>query len=82
MKLAVELKAFKDESLNSWLIRSSIANGSDPKSFYIALLGRYKAWNKDIDRYLPPEQAQKLSRLTLLNQQQIHNLTLEPYVKR
>ena len=82
MKLAVEIKAFKDESLNSWLIRSSIANGSDPKSFYIALLDRYRAWNKDIDRYLPQEQAKQLSRLTSLDQQQIHNLTIEPYIKK
>lgn len=82
MRLAIEPKVFKDESLSSWLIRSSIANGSDPKSFHIALLGRYKAWNKDIDRYLPAKQAQQLSKLTSLNQQQIHNLTLEPYIQK
>jgi len=82
MKLAIEPKAFKDESLNSWLIRSSIANGSDPKSFYIALLNKYKAWNKDIDRYLPQKQAQLLSRQTSLSPEQIHNLTLEPHIQK
>ena len=82
MKLAVEPKVFNDESLSSWLTRSSIANGSDPKSFYIALFDKYRVWNKDIDRYLPQEQAQQLSKLTSLDQQQIHNLTLEPYIKK
>jgi len=82
MKLAIEPKVFNDESLNSWLIRSSIANGSDPKSFYLALFDKYGAWNKDIDRYLPQEQTQQLSKLTSLDQHQIHNLTLEPYIKK
>lgn len=82
MKLAIEPKAFIDESLNSWLIRSSIANGSDPKSFYVALFNKYKAWYKDIDKYLPHEQTLQLSKLTSLDPQQVHNLTLEPHIKK
>ena len=82
MRLAIEPKAFSDESLNSWLIRSSIANGSDPRSFYIALWEEYKAWNKDLDKHLPKQQAYSLAKMTALTPEEIKNLTLEPYLQK
>lgn len=82
MKLAIEPKVFSDESLNSWLIRSSIANGSDPRSFYIALWEEYKAWNKDLDKHLPKQQAYSLAKMTALTPEEIKNLTLEPYLQK
>jgi len=82
MRLAIEPKAFSDESLNSWLIRSSIANGSDPRSFYIALWEDYKAWNKDLDKHLPKQQAYSLAKMTTLTPEEIKNLTLEPYLQK
>ncbi|MCF6340997.1 MAG: TniQ family protein [Sulfurimonas sp.] len=82
MKLAIEPKVFSDESLNSWLIRGSIANGSDPRSFYIALWEEYKAWNKDLDKHLPKQQAYSLAKMTALTPEEIKNLTLEPYLQK
>jgi len=82
MRLAIEPKAFSDESLNSWLIRSSIANGSDPRSFYLALWEEYKAWNKDLDKHIPKQQASSLAKMTTLSPQEIKNLTLEPYLQK
>ena len=82
MKLAVEPKVFKDESLSSWLIRSSIANGSDPRSFYLALWDKYKIWNKDLDKHISKQQAISLARMTALSPKEIINLTLEPYLQK
>lgn len=82
MHFAIELRPYKDETLTSWLIRNAIANGSDPRSFALAMFKKDSTWYRDIDRYLPPEKAIQISQLCSLSLQEIKTLTLEPLVQK
>lgn len=82
MHFAIELHPYEDETLTSWLIRNAIANGSEPRSFAIAVFKKDSTWYRDIDRYLPPEKAIRISRLCSLSLQEIRALTLEPLVQK
>lgn len=68
-----------DEILSSWLIRSSIRNGTDPIGFSEGIWLNQRIWTKDIDRYFPQEKIQYLAKNTSLSFSQIHDLTLEPF---
>ena len=82
MKFAIEAHPYKDETLTSWIIRNAIANGSDPRSFAIAVFKKDSTWYRDIDRYLPHDKAVQLSQLCTLSQKEIKALTLEPLIQR
>lgn len=81
MHFAIELHPYEDETLTSWLIRNAIANGSEPRSFAIAVFKKDSTWYRDIDRYLPNEKVLQLVRLCSLSQQEIKVLTLEPLIQ-
>ncbi|RLA82783.1 MAG: hypothetical protein DRG78_06200 [Epsilonproteobacteria bacterium] len=80
MKLAIELKPYFNETLTSWIIRNSIANGTDPKSFALSVFKTHSTWYKDIDRQISEEQLYLLCSVTSLTKQQIINLTLTSLV--
>ena len=82
MYFAIELKPYRNETFTSWFIRNSYANGSDPKSFALAIWRQDSTWYKDIDRYISDEKAIVLSKFCSLNISDIKNLTLESIVKR
>lgn len=82
MNFAIELHPYKNETLTSWIIRNAIANGSEPRSFAIAVFKKDSTWYRDIDRYLPHEKVVQLSRLCSLSQQEIRALTLESLIQR
>ena len=82
MHFAIELHPYKDETLTSWLIRNAIANGSEPRSFALAVFKKDSTWYRDIDRYLPPEKAIQISQLCSLSSEEIKALTLEPLVQK
>ncbi len=67
-----------DELLSSWLIRSSVLNGTDAIGFTEGIWFDERIWTKDIDRYFPREKIQYLEKNTPLSFSQIHDLTLEP----
>ncbi|MBK2258014.1 TniQ family protein [Francisella philomiragia] len=48
-KWPIILQFNKNESLSSWLIRNSIANGSDPINFTGAIWNNWRCWSIDID---------------------------------
>ena len=82
MKLAIECKPYPDETLTSWIIRNSAANGTDPKSFALSVFFTHSTWYKDIDRYIDYKQLIQLLRVTSLSKQDIRNLTLEDLIVR
>lgn len=67
-----------DELLSSWLIRSSIYNGTDPMGYAGGIWCDNRIWTKDIDRYISPEASSLLQRHTALSLSQIRDMTLEP----
>lgn len=82
MKIAIELHAYQDETLTSWLVRNAIANGSDPKSFALAVFKKDSTWYRDIDRYFPTERIMRISKLCSLSTREIKALTLEPLIQK
>jgi len=82
LKIPIELNPFPNEILSSWLIRNSIANGSDPSSWVSGVWFNFRAWTRDIDRHLPPDKINKLSKITSLTPEQIRNITLEPTIEK
>jgi len=82
LKIPIELNPFPDETLSSWLIRNSIASGSDPSSWVSGIWFNFRAWTRDIDRHLPLSKINKLSKITSLTQEQIRNMTLEPTIEK
>ena len=82
MHFAIELHPYEDETLTSWLIRNAIANGSEPRSFAIAVFKKDSTWYRDIDRYLLSEKAIQINQLCSLSLQEIKALTLEPLVQK
>ena len=82
MKIPIELKPFSDEILSSWLIRNSIACGSDPSSWVSGIWLNFRVWTRDIDRHLPTDKIIRLSKITSLSVKQIRNMTLEPIIEK
>ena len=81
MKIQIELEPNKDEILSSWLIRNSIANGSDPTSFMSGIWPNFRVWSRDIGRHLPSDKINSLSKVTSLSIEQIRDMTLEPIIE-
>lgn len=67
-----------NELLSSWIIRNSIMQGSDPMGWVYGFWGEWRAWTRDIDRYLPKERAVELSRFSRLSLESISEMTLTP----
>ena len=82
MNFAIEVHPYKDETLTSWIIRNAIANGSEPRSFAIAIFKKDSTWYQDIDRHLPLEKVMQLSKLCSLSPEEIRALTLESFIQR
>ena len=82
MKLAIECKPYTDETLTSWIIRNSIANGTDPKSFALSVFQTHSTWYKDIDRYIDAKQLKQLYDVSSLSKQKIIDLTLAKLIEK
>jgi len=80
LKLAIECKPYSDETLTSWIIRNSIATGTDPKSFALSVFHANSTWYKDIDRHIDKKQLHQINDVTNLSKQNIIDLTLEPII--
>lgn len=76
MKLAVQCNRVEDELLSSWITRCALANGSDPKSFYIALWKQYKSAYYDLDRHTPLKLLKPLAQVTHCSISELESLTL------
>jgi hypothetical protein len=82
MRIPIELEPLPNEILSSWLIRNSIANGSDPGSWVSGVWFNFRVWTRDIDRHLAADKINKLSKITSLSKEQVRNMTLEPIVEK
>ena len=71
-----------DELLSSWIIRNSVAHGSDPMGWVYGFWGEWRAWTRDIDRDLPGDKAARLARFSRLSPETIRAMTLAPAVER
>jgi len=78
----VNLCPLDDEILSSWIIRNSIANGSDPSSWAGAIWPNWRAWTRDLDRSIPTPKMQVLSKASGVSMQSLKDMTLEPTVER
>lgn len=82
MKIVVEPRIYQNETLSSWLIRSSILNGSQPSDWANIIFDDNRIWNKDIDRFLPKEKLTKLSKVSSKTIEELTNMTLEPLIQK
>lgn len=81
--LPISVKPLEDELLSSWLIRTAIANKTDPLGFSGGVWeDMYRFWTRDCDRYFPEEKAAPLSKYTGLLYLELQKLTLEPIIKK
>jgi len=80
MKIAIEPKPYPNETFSSWLIRTAFANGTDPKSFALAIFKQNSTWYRDFDRFIPEDLKDKLSKVASLSKNEITSLTLEPLI--
>ena len=71
---------YPDELLSSWIIRNSIAQGSDPMGWVYGFWGEWRAWTRDIDRFLPESKIVELSRFSRLSTETIYDMTLAPVI--
>lgn len=77
----INIKPFPDELLSSWLIRTSLANGSDPSSLVGAIWGNWRAWTVDIDRSAPVDRLATLSKVSGMSIERLKIMTLQPIIE-
>ena len=75
--IPINLKPLEHEILSSWLIRSAIANGVDPIGYTNGIWFDYRAWTRDISRYLPDVKIKILASVSNLSCDDVYNLTLK-----
>jgi len=71
-----------NELLSSWIIRNSIVQGSDPMGWVYGFWGEWRAWTRDIDRFLPKLRTFELARFCKLSPERIREMTLAPLISR
>lgn len=69
-----------DELLSSWLIRTSLENGSDPMTWSWYFWGKWRAWTIDIDRKCEESKLAAIS-FNQFDQNTLRNATLTPYIE-
>lgn len=75
----ITLPVEEDELLSSWIIRTSLANGSDPMTWTWAIWGKWRPWTIDLDRHCPSNKLQELSR-SKFSAEQLEEATLTPTI--
>lgn len=78
----IKVATLPDESLSSWLIRSGLANFIAPMPLSLHLWDKWRAWTRDVDRRLPPNQLEVLSTRIGIPKKLLSELTLSPSIKK
>jgi len=74
----IHLKPLQDELLSSWMIRLAHAHGLKVMSLCTLLFGyRRPIWNRDIDKFAPPEILEKMSQITGTPPETVFGTTLK-----
>jgi len=71
----------KDELLSSWLIRNSLANGSDPMTWTWFFWGKWRPWTIDFDRHCPETKIEILTS-PAFDFQSLEQATLTPIITK
>lgn len=77
----IQIPIEPDELLSSWLIRTSLENGSDPMTWTWYFWGKWRAWIADFDRHCDDEKLQRIS-FGPFNLERLRNATLYPTVQQ
>lgn len=70
-----------DELLSSWLVRTALSHGCSPTTLTSAAWPSFRAWSRDLDRGVAPDQLSVLAQATGLPVQQLTASTLKPIVE-
>lgn len=70
------VRAFPDETMSSWLIRSSLYQGCDTLTLASTVWGKYRIWTTDFERYLPPHLLEPLSQATGVDVENLDKMLL------
>lgn len=76
------IKPLENETLSSWLVRASLANFSSPSTVVNYIWPGWRAWTRDIDRELTPEQLKALQQVSSLSANEIDSMLLKPVIMR
>ncbi|MGB3750001.1 MAG: TniQ family protein [Arcobacteraceae bacterium] len=76
-KYPIKVKPFKNESIISWMIRTSFLNGVDPKSLSQCMFNSNIFLNRDFDRYINPKAIKSILKYTYISDKEIAELTLQ-----
>jgi hypothetical protein len=71
----------EDELLSSWIIRTSLANGSYPLAWTWFFWGKWRAWGADFDRHCPDDKLQCLV-FGQFYYKTLKDATLEPVIEQ
>ena len=70
-----------DELFSSWLIRTSLENGSDPMTWTWFYWKGWRPWTVDLDRYCPNDKLLQIS-CSQFTDKQLEQATLAPTIKK
>lgn len=81
-KYPINVKPLKDESIISWMIRTSFLNGVDPKSLSQSMFNSCIFLNRDFDRYINSKSKKLILKYTYINEEEIEKLTLQYLINK
>jgi len=82
LKYPIEVKPYEDETLISWIIRTSFTNGTDPIGLSYALFGSDILLKRDFDRYINEKYKIKLTKATRIEDNKISSMQLNSYINK
>lgn len=77
----IQVSFENDELLSSWLIRTSLENGSDPMTWSWYYWEKWRTWTIDIDRYCPEDKLFNICNQKF-TQEQLKESTLSPTINK
>lgn len=78
---AVSVEILPDELFSSWLVRLSLANGSDPLAFAGAIWPGWRPWTSDVDRQPHRSRLATLAELSNIDADFLTRTTLAPIAR-
>ena len=82
LKYPIKAIPFSNESIISWMIRTSFLNGVDPKSLSQTLFNSSIFLNRDFDRYINSNSIKLILQYTSVKEEEIEKLTLQHLINK
>jgi|GEM_PF-2398453 len=70
------------ESLSSWIVRAGLKHAIEPMGLGRIIWGEWRAWTRDIDRWLPNRRLEELSQALKIPRETLYLVTLTPWVRQ